>query len=186
MTLLIVGLIIFFGMHLLPNIGDSRAKFIDRFGEKLYMPVYAVVSLVGMVMAVRGRNSAEFVTVWTPPAWGVHVSMLLMLVSIVLFAAMFLPTNIKRKVHHPMLGFVGAWGLAHLFSNGDMASLIFFGGFFVFSVFKTISLTRRKPPEPYAPVAVTKDIVVLILAAIVYAALLFAHPYVSGGYALLT
>ncbi len=81
MSLLIVGLVIFFGMHLLPNIGDTRAKFIERFGEKVYTPIYALISLVGIVMASRGRSSADFVAVWSPPQWGHSVSMVLMFIS---------------------------------------------------------------------------------------------------------
>ncbi|WP_101758014.1 NnrU family protein [Oceanicoccus sp. KOV_DT_Chl] len=185
MNTLVVGLVIFYAIHCIPNIGNTRARLIGVMGEKGYMPFYALLSLLGMVLLVQGKGQAEFIELWQPPVWGRHITHGLMLLSMACFAAIFLPTNIKRKLHHPMLAFVAFWGLAHLSANGDLASVLLFGSFFVFAIFKTVSLTRRKPPQAKPAVAVSRDILWLIVTAVIYGGGLYLHPYISGGFVLL-
>jgi len=180
MELLLAGMLIFFGVHLVPNMGDTRARLLDRFGEKGYMPVYALLSVLGIVLIAMGKSRAEFVSLWVPPLWGRQLTLLLMALSIFCFVSIFIPTNLTRKIHHPMLMFVALWGLAHLFSNGDVSSLLLFGGFTVFSLYKMVSLTLRKPPQPKAAVSLLRDLLVLVLAALVYGGVMYFHGTIAG------
>jgi uncharacterized membrane protein len=180
MELLIAGLLIFFAVHLVPNIGETRARLLERFGEKGYMPVYAVLSLVGIVLIVMGKSRAEFVGLWIPPAWGKSVALVFMALSVFFFVSIFISNNLTRKVHHPMLAFVAVWGVAHLLSNGDLSALLLFGGLTVFSVFKMVSLTRRKPPELKRPVSMVRDVIAVALAAVVYGGVIYFHDAIAG------
>lgn len=180
MELLIVGMVIFFGVHLVPNIGDTRARLLDRFGEKGYMPIYALLSLVGIVLISMGKSRAEFIDLWSPPEWGRHLAMVLMVVSVFCFVSIFIANNLIRKVHHPMLLFVVIWGLAHLVANGDLSALLLFGSFTVFSLFKMRSLTQRNPPEPKPAVSPLRDIIALCLSAALYAGIMHFHATIAG------
>lgn len=186
MNLLLAGLIIFFGVHLLPNVGDTRARLIAGVGEKLYMSLYSLLSLAGLLMLSNGKARADWVEVWQPPEFLHNVTLGLMFLSVLCFAAMFFPNNIRRVLGHPMLLFVALWGAAHLASNGDLASILLFGSFAVFSVFKIFSLNLRKPRAPAPVVGRGRDLLVITIAAAVYGVVLFLHPYISGGYKLLT
>lgn len=180
MTQMIIGMALFFGAHLVPNIGDTRNTVIAKIGEKAYMAIYALVSVLGIVLLVNGRADIGYVSLWSTPEWGRHATLVLMAASLFYFVAIFLPTNAKRRFHHPMLAFVGLWGAAHLFSNGDLSSLLLFGSMLAFSLFKILSLSRRKPAEPKPAVSIFRDLLVVAIAAGVYGALLFLHPLIAG------
>jgi uncharacterized membrane protein len=108
-----------------------------------------------------------------------------MLLSIYCSIAIIMATNLKRWIQHPMLAYVALWGLAHLVTNGDLASILLFGSFAVFAVYKTFSLMRRKPKPRPAPVSIGQDVLVAVIALVSFAAFVYLHPHFSGGFALL-
>jgi uncharacterized membrane protein len=99
----------------------------------------------------------------------------------VLFVASNLPTNLKRLIRHPQLTGVATWAFAHLLANGDSRSLVLFGGIGVWAVVEMGLLNRRdgawRRPEPLPLVAELKP---LIGAAVAFAILFLAHPYIAG------
>ena len=87
---------------------------------------------------VTGYAEARLQTValWTPPIATRHVSVLLMLFASVLMAAAYVPRNhLKMRMGHPMVLSVKVWALAHLLANGNLADVVLFGSFLVWSVF---------------------------------------------------
>ncbi len=147
MLLLILGLIIFLGIHSIRIGGEGlRQRLIDRFGANGYKGLYTVLSLLGFVLIVYGYGEARMVSsnVWNPPVAMRHVASLLTLVSFVLLAAAYVPRNdIKRAVGHPMVLGVKVWALAHLLANGGVADIILFGSFLVWAVLDFMSSRRR-------------------------------------------
>jgi uncharacterized membrane protein len=84
------------------------------------------------------------VVLWTPPAGMRHLTFLLMLVSMVLLAAAYVPRNaIRARVHHPMVLSVKVWALAHLICNGTLAHVVMFGAFLLWSVVLFRASRRR-------------------------------------------
>ena len=81
----------------------------------------------------RARYDAP--QLWTPPAGARHITMLLMLISLILLASSgFKRSHIAVMTHHPMLWAVLLWSVGHLFANGSAADLVLFGAFLVWSV----------------------------------------------------
>jgi uncharacterized membrane protein len=84
-------------------------------------------------------------------------------------------------VRHPQLMGVAVWGLSHLFTNGDLRSLVLFGGLGVWAVIEIVALNRRdgawEKPEALPLVAGVKPLVAGVIA---YALLVYAHPYLAG------
>jgi uncharacterized membrane protein len=81
---------------------------------------------------------------WSPPMGLRHLALLLTLLSFVLLAAAYVPGNrIKARLHHPMTAAVMLWALAHLLANGNLAHVILFGTFFVWSVLVFMAASRR-------------------------------------------
>jgi uncharacterized membrane protein len=179
--MLIVGALLFFGAHLVPNIGGIRTSLIEGLGEKAYMTVYSILSLIGITLMFVGRSRAGFELLWIGPQWLHIMTMVLMFVSLYCFLAMFMPTNIKKWVRHPMLTFMLLFGFAHLVSNGDVASLIFFGSLTVFSLFKIISLTKRKSADEFMEVSMGKDLIVLSTTFALYILVIYIHPFLANG-----
>lgn len=180
MSILILGLVLFLGLHSLPHFSGARAALLARFGEGAYKGGFALVALIGFGLIVWGKSQAPYVHVWTPPMWGRHATMTLMLLSTVALSAIYLPTNLKRWTAHPMLWGVALWAAAHLLVNGDLASLLLFSGFFVFSLFDVWSANARGALPKKEKVSGAKDALVFVVALLLYGFLLWLHPHAFG------
>ena len=139
MTLLIIGLLLFLGVHSVRIVAeDFRSAQIARIGPVAWKGLFAVASLVGFGLVVWGYGIArqQPVVLWPSPAWLRHAAALLMLVSFVFLAAAYVPGNgIKARLQHPMVLGVKVWALAHLVANNTLADLLLFGSFLIWAVF---------------------------------------------------
>ncbi|MBN8911463.1 MAG: NnrU family protein [Rhizobiales bacterium] len=163
---LILGLLLFFAVHLVPTSPSLRDGLVERFGERAYRAVSAVLSLIGMVLIVAGYHKLQVMpgknpVLWDPPSWTRHIAFLLMLPAMILLVAAFVPSRIRTAVKHPMLAAIKAWALAHLLVNGDLGSLVLFGAFLAFAVYDRISVKRRTVTVPAAPPGILNDLLVV-------------------------
>ncbi len=180
MAMLIAGLIIWVGVHCVPMMVEVRAGLISRFGELPYKGLFALVSLLGLGLIIWGKSNAELIEVWAPFAWGRYVTMMLMLPAVVLLVAAYGPDNtVRRYLGHPMILGVELWALAHLLANGDLASMILFGSFFIWTVFAFASASRRKPPRG-GQAKMVNNAVVLILGLVIYIGIFRGHEWIAG------
>jgi hypothetical protein len=147
MLLLILGLLVFLGTHSLRFGSDiRRSALIARLGAGPFKGVYSALSAIGLVLIVMGFGLAREapVLLWVPPAGMWHLTFLLMLISMVLLAAAYVPRNaIRARVHHPMVLSVKVWALAHLICNGTLAHAVLFGAFLLWSVVLFKASRRR-------------------------------------------
>lgn len=148
MATLIIGLCVFLGTHSIAIVAPgARERLRARLGEWPWKVLYGILSLVGLVLIVRGFAVARFapVVLYLPPPWMRHLTFLLMLPVFPLLLAAYLPGRIRDATRHPMLVAVKSWALAHLLMNGRLADVLLFGGFLVWAVADRISLKRRPP-----------------------------------------
>ncbi|GFO83173.1 MAG: hypothetical protein A49_28000 [Methyloceanibacter sp.] len=103
MALLIVGIVVFLGLHLLPTRRSTRERLVARFGENGYKALFSVASILAFVLLVYGFATAPIVQIWVPPIWMRHLAMLLMIPAFIFLVAAYLPGRIKTVVKHPML-----------------------------------------------------------------------------------
>jgi uncharacterized membrane protein len=186
LSVMILGLALFLGVHLLTTQRDLRARFVVSMGEGGYKGFYSLVSLAGLGLMVWGfahYRSAGMIDVWYPPAAFRHITEALMLPSVILVAASYIRGRIYTVLKHPMLAGVKLWAAAHLLANGDLGSIILFGGFLAWAVFDRISLKRRTdagaPPIPVGGVG--NDLIAVVVGIVAYLALGFVfHPVVIG------
>ncbi len=147
MSLLILGLVLFLGVHSVRIVADGwRSAFIARRGLGAWKGLYSVASLVGFVLIVwgYGQARAQPVLLWTPIPGAAHAAALLTLVAFVLLTAKDVPGNgIKARVHHPMVLGVKVWAFAHLLANHTLADLLLFGSFLVWSIASFAAARRR-------------------------------------------
>jgi uncharacterized membrane protein len=187
LLILIVGLVILLGAHVFVTFRDARAGLVAKFGQGGYRILFSVVSIVGLVLVIWGYGdyrAHEWIQVWTPPAFMRHVTVGLMLFSVIFITSTYIPCHIRQKLKHPMLASVKTWALAHLLSNGDLGSIVLFGSFLAWGVFARIAAKRRGDVGAAAkvtPVGWTNDIIVVVIGTALYLALGFwFHPYVVG------
>jgi uncharacterized membrane protein len=186
LVVMILGLVLFLGIHLFITKRDARADLIARIGEGGYKIAFSLVSVVGLVLIVWGYanyRATGWIDVWYPPVAMKHVTILLMLPAVIMIAASYIRGRIYITLKHPMLAGIKLWALAHLLANGDLGSIILFGSFLAWAVFDRISLKRRPdsgaPPIPVGGVG--NDAIAVGVGVVAYLALAFAfHPVVIG------
>jgi uncharacterized membrane protein len=186
LALEILGLVVFLGAHVFVTMRDRRAALIARIGEWPYRGLFALVSIVGIVLIGYGfaeNRAAGSITVWNPPHWTRHIVEALMWPASIAVAAAYIPGNIKRRLKHPMLVGVKTWAFAHLCANGDLGGIILFASVLAWAVYDRITLKRRADPgAPPIPLGGWKnDVIAIVVGTILYLALGFVfHPVVIG------
>lgn len=189
MLLLILGLVLFLGMHAVTMKRDLRARLIERLGAGGYKGLYSAVSIIGFVLLIYGyglQRAAGYTVVWEPPVWTRHLALLLNLPIFILLAVGKRPSWLLSRVKHPMLLAVKIWATAHLLANGDLGSMLLFGGFLAWAVMARIS-TKRRPEEIARSVAMAnvafgrRDVIAIVAGLALYVVFaLWLHPLLIG------
>ena len=154
MTTLVLGLLLFLGIHSVRIVADGwRAGVIAGRGLMTWKAIYAAIAVAGFVLICVGFGQArqQPVVLWSPPRWTHDLAALLTLVAFVLIAAAYVPANgIKARVKDPMILGVKCWAAGHLLANGTLADAVLFGGFLVWAVldFRAVRQRRRAGKEP--------------------------------------
>lgn len=147
MTILIIGLLVFLGLHSVNILSpQKRQAFVGRLGEKKWKLIYSVISLIGLFLIIRGYGESRLdpTWLWMPPAGLRHLALLLTVPAFILLAAAYVPNNrIKAKLQHPMFAAVKIWAFAHLLANGSLADVLLFGSFLVWAI-AGFAVSRRR------------------------------------------
>jgi uncharacterized membrane protein len=183
---MILGLVVFLGVHVLSTRRDLRARLIASWGEGGYKAGYSLVALLGLALIVWGfadYRATGWIELWDPPKWIKHITVALMLPAVILVVAAYIRGRIYTTLKHPMLAGVKLWAAAHLLANGDLGSIILFGSFLGWAVFDRISLKHRAdagaPPIPVGGLG--NDLIAVAVGIVAYLALAFVfHPVVIG------
>jgi uncharacterized membrane protein len=177
MTGLIVGLVLFLGVHSVAIVAPhGRDAFAARLGERAWKGLYSVVSIAGFLILIWGYGQArlEPVVLYSPPVWTRWVSAILMLPVFPLLLAPYFPGRIKQTLKHPMLVAVKVWALAHLLANGTLADVLLFGSFLAWAVADRISFKRRvQRPLRTLPASSYNDAIAIIVGLLLYFAFLY-------------
>lgn len=187
MTFLLLGLLVFLGTHSIRIFADGwRTRQFARLGEKRWKGLYSIVALGGFALLVWGYGQTRLapVDLWNPPLWTRHVAVLLMLPSLVLLVAAYVPGNrIKAAIGHPMVAGVKLWAFAHLLANGRLGDVVLFGAFLAWAVLSFVAARKRDriAGTRYPALGAGRDVKVLIVALLAWAAFTFwAHKWLIG------
>jgi len=184
MTLLIVGLILFLGVHTLTTLRGPRAALIERLGEGGYKGLYSVIAAIGLVLIIWGfgrYRAADDIQIWSPPAALRPVTFVLMWFAFIALAATYSPAGrIKGLLRHPMLVAVKAWALAHLLANGDLGALLLFGAFLAWAVYDRIAVKRRGDPGARSMGLTRGDAIAVGIGTVAFIAMFWLHPLLFG------
>lgn len=171
--LLIIGLAFFAGGHWVKRLApDLRARMGDPKGRM----ILTVAMLAGVVLMVIGYRAAPVVQLWSPPAFLTHINNLLMLIAFWLFALSQIAGTIAARIRHKQLSAIKAWAIGHLLVNGDLASIILFGGMLAWAVASVIIINRQgrdwvRPANP----SVVKDGLAFVAGAVAMVAVGYVH-----------
>jgi uncharacterized membrane protein len=187
MTYLLLGLILFLGVHSVRIFADDfRTRTIARIGLNPWKGIYTLLSLAGFALLCYGYGltRAEGNFLWNPPRWTYHVNALLTLIAFILVAASHVKGNrIKARVGHPMVLGVKVWAFAHLLSNGRAGDVVLFGAFLAWAVVDFIASRKRDRAAGtmYPVLGASRDAIVIVAGVVSYVVFAFwLHFWLIG------
>jgi uncharacterized membrane protein len=176
MIYLVLGLILFLGIHSISIIAPAwRDRIAVRLGNA-WRGIYSLISIAGFIIIVWGYGIARRtpVVLYAPPAWTHYVTAVLMLPVFTLFLAAYFPGRIKDTLKHPMLLSVMLWAVAHLIATGMLVNVVLFGSFLAWAVADRISFRwRAQRPIATAPSMKLNDAIAIVAGLGVY--VVFEH-----------
>lgn len=184
MSLLIIGVLLWSIAHLYPSVfSGRRTQLIEKLGSK-YQGIFAAVIVFSVVLIVLGWRSTVPNPVYDVPSWGRGLNMMTMFIAILLIGAASSKgiSRIKQYIRHPMLTAVIVWGIGHLLANGDIRSVILFGGMTVWAVISLVTISRNEGTwiKPAEVAGVKREGILLAITVVVYLVLFMSHRWFAG------
>jgi uncharacterized membrane protein len=184
MIWMFVGLAVLLGTHAFTSARQARAAAIGRLGWWPYMILYSLVSLIGLGLVAWGYGdwrASGPTQLWDPPLWTRHLALGLMLAASVLLVAAFVPSHLRDRLKYPALIAIETWAVAHLFANGDLATVVLALAVLGWAIYAHFSVKKRTEEPGPAPGTWTGDAIAGVagLALLLLLAYIF-HPYIIG------
>ena len=176
MILLILGLILWIGAHSFKRLAPGARA---RMGTKGRGPI-ALTILASVALMVLGYRATEFTSIYTPiPGIG-HLNNLLMLIAVFFFGIGSAKGVLADKIRHPMLTGMVIFACAHLLVNGDLASILLFGGLGLWAVIQMLLINSGDGAwERPAPGTLKGDIKNAIITLVIYAVVTGIHVWLG-------
>lgn len=182
MTLLLIGIAIFLGIHLFRYF-PARDELLRSLGDGPYRGLFSVVSAAGLGLMIWGlwsvRDAPEAAAMLYEPApWTRHAAMLLVLLGFISLAVSFHKGRLRLWLRNPMSIGIALWAFGHLLANGEVASVYFFGAFLLLALVDIAVNTARGRIPQIVPKP-SHDAIAIVAGLILYAVFLLGfHPYV--------
>lgn len=218
MIALLLAALLWVGLHV--GIAGTRARgaLVARMGDGAFRGAFSLASAVSITLLVLAWQNAETAPLWAVPRALGWVLVATMLAAFILFAGSVMtrnatsvgqegalsaePRGMLRITRHPMLLAFALWGAVHVIGNGDSASAVFFGAFFLTAALGIPSLdakvAARDPAAwrgfaartsvlPFGAVAAGRNRVAwreialpVVVGLVAWAAMLHFHPAIFG------
>lgn len=177
MYCLILGSLIFFGIHFLPSLTRFKSRLIHIWGEGPYKMGFSILAALGLGLLIYGKAEASYIHIYQIPSWGFLIPKLLMLPASILLLAPYFLNFIRAKMRHPMLLGITLWAIGHLFANGDLSSVILFGSFLVFSILDMILINSRSEWQGNKSQTMLGNLALIVISTLVFLSVWHLHGF---------
>ena len=175
--ILILGLAVWYAAHFFKRAAPAARA---RLGEDRGKGLVAIVLLVSVVLMVIGYRMAQGPVWWGRSPALVGSNNILMVAAFYLFAASGAKVAITRRIRHPQLTGFSIWAASHLLVNGDLESLVLFGGLLIWAIAEIIVINRAVPDwSPPDPVPARKEVTTIIAALVVFGLVALLHGWIG-------
>ncbi|MDV7340468.1 NnrU family protein [Terasakiella sp. A23] len=161
MSDLLFATAVFLAAHIIPSYQPLRHALVSKMGERIFMSVYGVISLVMFVWLIMTYLDAPYIELWMIEDWMRHVVIGVMFFVCLLLVCTFSQPNpfslgkgakgfdpknpgIVSLTKHPAFVAFALWSFAHILPNGDLASVVFFGLMGALSLYGPFSLNQKR------------------------------------------
>jgi len=202
--------------HLGLSSSPVRRPLAGKLGERGFQAIYSILALATFVWMIYAFRDAPHVELWRAPAFTRWIPVVTMPIAFLFLVCGFStknptsigqegaiaadPRGIVRITRHPGLFAFALWGLAHIFPNGDVASLFLFGGIALVAIAGMLHIDARRKAAlgdawsafaektslvPFARGGVGKAIkeigvVRLVVTIVLYVGMLHGHKALIG------
>lgn len=178
MALLAVAVAAFALVHLISAVPPAKAPLQARLG-RAYGPVFGSAVTAALILIVVGWRAADYVPVYDPPAWGRQLAFLLVFVAFLGLGVFLFRGRLRQRLRFPMAMAVMVWASGHLLANGDLASVILFGGLLAYGAAHLgLGLAYGVKPAPEARSG--HDVLSLMAGVALYAVVVQLHGVLFG------
>lgn len=175
-VILLLGIALWAGAHFFKRALPGPRAALGDPGKG----VVAVLLVGAIVLMVIGYRATPFVYVWAPPPFLVHVNNLLILIALWMMSPAGTKGALLHKMRHPMLGGFKLWAFAHLLVNGDLASILLFGGLLAWAVAEVIVINRSEPDwDAGEPGTLARDGMFMAGSIVLLAVIGFIHNWLG-------
>jgi uncharacterized membrane protein len=178
MKIFIVGLVLFFGTHMIP-ITPVKPLLIRRLGGGLYIGLFSLLALLGLIVVIYGFQIANTTTLWSPLPYSRELAFVLMFIAVIFLMPGSGRTNFFQKFKHPMFIGILIWAFAHLLTNGDLRSTLLFSSFALYCIVDMMFMKNITNTTNVA-YPIMNDIIFIGLGVIVYIFIVYFHQYIAG------
>ncbi|MFV0408925.1 MAG: NnrU family protein [Paracoccus sp. (in: a-proteobacteria)] len=178
MMIMILGLALWWGAHLFKRVApDARARMGDA--GKGMVSGLLILSILLMSWGYRAAPLDHFW--WGPTPMMKGINNLLVLIAFYLFAASGMKTGITSHLRHPQLTAFALWAFAHILVNGDLLSLVLFGGLLAWALVEMVVINRAEPnwQAPAHPTHIRKEGIAIVATLIVYGIVAMIHAWLG-------
>lgn len=179
MISLAIGVLLFAVFPGVAAIPQYKSYLKSRIGDRWYGPVFGLASLVAIAVIVLGWRSSIFIPVYEPPPWGWYVNYGLTFIGFLCLGIFLFRGSLRQRLRFPMGLAVIFWAVGHLFANGDLASLILFGGL-LWATLAHIVVATGNGIRPSRDVRIGHDGLSLIFGAALYGIMTQLHVVLIG------
>lgn len=178
MILLILGVALWSGAHLFKRVAPgARAKLTDQQAA----PRVAIALALSILLMVIGYRMADGPVWWGPSAAMKGINNLLVLAGFYLFAASGMKTGLAKRIRHPQLTGFALWAFAHILPNGDLPSLILFGGLLLWALAEMVLINRADPDwqAPAHAVPIRKEAMAIVGTLVLFGVIAMIHGWLG-------
>jgi uncharacterized membrane protein len=165
-TSLIAATLAFVLGHFVLSATPVRTALAGALGRTGFLVAYSLYAIATFVWMNVAFAHAPFEDLWGDPGWARWLAVAVMPLPSVLLAAGILtanpsavgfeklmaanrpPMGIQKVTRHPIQWAIALWAALHVAANGDLASVIFFGGILILSLAGMVHMEARKRAEP--------------------------------------
>ncbi|WP_455919044.1 NnrU family protein [Ensifer canadensis] len=149
---------VFLALHMVPALPTLRQRLITLLGRRTYFTVYSLLSIVALIWVFQAALALDFIPLWEPAPWQAWTTFVLAPLGLFLVLAGLFSENplsisiyqsnarkgaIVSVTRHPVLWGFLLWALGHVVTNGDLRSLVLFGGFALFALGGFLMVEKR-------------------------------------------
>jgi len=139
---------VFLALHSIPATPAVRAGIISGIGRRTYFVAYSAASLLALAWLFAAALKLDYVPLWDLRPWHAAITFVLApLGGFLVIAGLISPNPLSITVRsserpgavvgitrHPVLLGFAIWAAGHIIANGDLRSILLFGGFALFAI----------------------------------------------------